>query len=65
MKREEFVMKQKLKLHIDPWDFYAYFDSKPMLKMIDLYNKQEQNCRHEMAILCYWLVRAFRDETLA
>lgn len=57
-------MKQKLKIHIDPWDFYAYFDRKPLLMMIKLFNESNNYSVEDMIVLIYWIIRVVKDETV-
>ncbi|CAD8091543.1 unnamed protein product [Paramecium primaurelia] len=62
-KKSEYMQKQQLKIHIDPWDFYEYFDCKPIVQMINLFNQQNSQ-EHELAILVDFSVKAFKQELI-
>ncbi|CAD8171961.1 unnamed protein product [Paramecium octaurelia] len=62
-KKSEYLQKQQLKIHIDPWEFYQYFDCKPIVQMINLFNQQNSQ-EHELTILVDFSVKAFKDELI-
>ncbi|CAD8114530.1 unnamed protein product [Paramecium sonneborni] len=62
-KQSEYLQKQQLKIHIDPWDFYQYFDCKPIVQMINLFNQQNSQ-EHELVILVDFSVKAFKEEII-
>ncbi|CAD8147101.1 unnamed protein product [Paramecium octaurelia] len=62
-KQSEYLQKQQLKIHIDPWDFYQYFDCKPIVQMINLFHQQNGQ-EHELVILVDFSVKAFKDELI-
>ncbi len=57
-------MRQKLDIHIEPWDYYLYLDGKIWNEIIREFNKQD-NDYIDMVIVCWWIIKAVETESIA
>jgi hypothetical protein len=59
--KKSYLERSKLRIHIEPWDYYIFLDGKVWVEMLNLLNKTQHE-EVDLVVLAWWICRIVEQD---